>query len=156
MQTYLELLAKILRDGEVKADRLVTSVIAVEGDGVVDEYVGGYSDYLRQRPLPPAPRSAPKPSRQPGERRARERRADKLSWREQRDLEALPAQIAALEAENARLEASLADPGLYARDRAAFEACSTRHAQLAHQLKASEERWLDLAGRAEDLARGAR
>jgi ATP-binding cassette subfamily F protein uup len=137
-------------------DRLVTSVIAVEGDGVVDEYVGGYSDYLRQRPLPPAPRSAPKPFRQPGERRARERRADKLSWREQRDLETLPAQIAALEAENARLEASLADPGLYARDRAAFEACSARHAQLAHQLKASEERWLDLAGRAEDLARGAR
>jgi ATP-binding cassette subfamily F protein uup len=137
-------------------DRLVTSVIAVEGDGVVDEYVGGYSDYLRQRPLPPAPRSAPKPFRQPGERRARERRADKLSWREQRDLETLPAQIAALEAENARLEASLADPGLYARDRAAFEACSARHAQLAHQLKASEETWLDLAGRAEDLARGAR
>jgi ATP-binding cassette subfamily F protein uup len=133
-------------------DRLVTSVIAVEGNGIVNEYVGGYSDYLRQRPPPPAPRAAAKPASKPAER-ARDRRADKLSWREQRDLEALPSQIAELEREKARLETSLADPGFYARDRAAFEVCSARHAQLDAELKRSEERWLQLAAQAEDLTR---
>jgi ATP-binding cassette subfamily F protein uup len=134
-------------------DRLVTSVIAVEGNGIVNEYVGGYSDYLRQRAPPPAPRAAPKPADKPAER-AGDRRADKLSWREQRDLEALPSQIAELEREKARLETSLADPGFYARDRAAFEAGSVRHAQLDAELKRCEERWLELAAQAEDLARG--
>jgi ATP-binding cassette subfamily F protein uup len=134
-------------------DRLVTSVIAVEGHGIVNEYAGGYSDYLRQRPSPLAPRAAPKQPNNPTDR-VGARRADKLSWRDQRDLEALPSQIAKLEREKAQLELSLADPGFYARDRAAFEASSARHAQVEAELRRGEERWLELAARAEDLARG--
>jgi ATP-binding cassette subfamily F protein uup len=132
-------------------DRLVTSVIAVEGDGVIEEYVGGYSDYLRQRPPPPAPRPAPK---HPGKAapRVTERRADKLNWKEQRELDALPAQIAAFESEKTRLEAALADRGLYARDRAAFDASTSRHAALVEALRGAEERWLELAARAQELA----
>jgi ATP-binding cassette subfamily F protein uup len=133
-------------------DRLVTSVVAVEGDGVVEEYVGGYSDYLRQRVPPPAPKSPPAASIKPAER-VRERRSDKLSWKDQRDLDRLPKQIANLAGEKTRLEAALADPGYYARDRAAFEATTNRHAELVRELEHDEARWLDLAERAEALAR---
>ena len=133
-------------------DRLVTSVIAVEGSGVIEEYVGGYSDYLRQRPPPPAPVPAPKHPIKGAERGA-ERRANKLNWKEQQELDALPAQIAAFESEKMRLEGTLADRGFYARDRAAFEAATSRHAALVAALARAEERWLELAGRAEELSR---
>ena len=53
-----------------------------------------------------------------------------------------------------RLEASLADPSFYPRDRAAFEAASQRHREVIATLEAAEERWLSLAERAEALARG--
>jgi ABC transport system ATP-binding/permease protein len=133
-------------------DRLVTSVIAVEGNGVIEEYVGGYSDYRRQRPPPTAPSAASKPALKPA-RRTKERRADKLSWIEQRELAGLPTQIAEFEGEKARLEAALADPDFYARDRGAAETSAARHAQLVAELRRAEERWLELAGRAEDMAR---
>jgi ATP-binding cassette subfamily F protein uup len=137
-------------------DRLVTSLIAVEGDGVIEEYVGGYSDYLRQRQRPPPPLlAAPKPPVKTVERAA-ERRVDRLGWKEQRELDALPAQIAAFENEKTRLEVALADRGLYARDRAAFEAATSRHAALVDVLARAEERWLELASRAEELARLSR
>jgi len=133
-------------------DRLVTSVIAVEGSGVIEEYVGGYSDYLRQRPPRPAPRVAPKRPIEAAERVA-ERPANKLNWKEQRELDSLPAEIAALESEKTQLEAVLADRALYARNRAAFEASTGRHAALVEALARAEERWLELAGRAEEFTR---
>jgi ATP-binding cassette subfamily F protein uup len=135
-------------------DRLVTSVIAVEGSGVIEEYVGGYSDYLRQRRPPAVPRPAPK---RPIKAAARvvETRASKLGWKEQQELDALPAQIARFESEKARLESTLADPAFYTRDRAAFEASMSRHAALVEALARTEERWLELAARAEELARGS-
>jgi ATP-binding cassette subfamily F protein uup len=136
-------------------DRLVTGVIAVEGDGVIAEYVGGYSDYLRQRPQQAAPRSATKHPLKAG-RRAAEKRADKLTWKEQQELGALPAQIAALESEKTRLEAALADHAFYTRDRAAFEGSAARHATVVKALARAEERWLELASRAEDLTRETR
>jgi len=133
-------------------DRLVTSVIAVEDAGVIAEYVGGYSDYLRQRPPPPVPLPAPKPAAKPDARGA-QRRVTKLSRKEQQELDALPARIAAFESERTQLETSLADRAFYARDRAAFEAFSSRHAALVEALARAEERWLELAGRAEELSR---
>ncbi len=120
-------------------DRLVTGVIAVESNGTIDEYVGGYSDYLRQRCPPPAKpiaRAAAKPSgREPGPAPAR------MSFKERRELDSLPGTIAALEAEKARLEAG-------------FEAASARHRDVLAALAEAEERWLILAERAETLARG--
>ncbi len=134
-------------------DRLVTSVLAVEGKGVVAEYVGGYSDYLRQRPAPSvkAPvKSAAKPAPRP-----QAKRADRLSFNEQRELDGLPAKIAALEAERSQLERSLADPAFYGRDRAGFETATQRHHEVTAILAAAEERWLGLAERAESIARGS-
>ena len=135
-------------------DRLVTSVIAVEGDGVIEEYVGGYSDYLRQRPAAAPPSAAETAGQGRGARRPKQ--ATKLGRKEQRELDALPAQIAAFESEKTRLEAALADRAFYARDRAAFEASSSRHAALVEALARAEERWLALAGLAEELSRASR
>jgi ATP-binding cassette subfamily F protein uup len=133
-------------------DRLVTSVIAVEGDGVVEEYVGGYTDYLRQRRAPRAAKAAPrdpKPAlREPAPATPAPAR---MSYKDQRELDLLPGRIAALEKDSATLEAALAEPGFYQRDRAAFEAATRKHASVAAELAAAEERWLVLAERAEGL-----
>jgi ATP-binding cassette subfamily F protein uup len=137
-------------------DRVVTSTIAVEGNGIVREYVGGYSDYVRQRPPQPSA-AAPKSSSGPAPARAAEpprpRAPTRLSFKEQRELDGLPDEIGRLTAEKAALEAMLAAPDRLAGDRNAFEAALRRHAELAATLAAAEERWLVLAQRAEDLAR---
>ena len=85
-------------------DNVVTQTLAAEGDGRWREYVGGYSDWLRQRPQPRAPtcrsarrrRAAPAPHRPPKR---------KLSFKEQRELESLPGEIEKLEAEQQRAHA---------------------------------------------------
>jgi hypothetical protein len=61
-----------------------------------------------------------------------------------------------LESEKARLEEALADRAFYARDRAGFEATTSRHAELVEALARAEERWMKLAGRAEEFARVSR
>jgi ATP-binding cassette subfamily F protein uup len=136
-------------------DRLVTSVIAVEGDGRIVETAGGYADHLRQRP--PAPPSKPTtPRAAPAAPTPRRESRARLGYQEQRELAGLPAQLADLGAEIARLEASLADSGFYGRDRAGFEASVARLAAARGELEAAELRWLeleekrDLAERLED------
>jgi ABC transport system ATP-binding/permease protein len=133
-------------------DRLVTGVIAVEGDGAIDEYVGGYSDYLRQRRPPRAAKPTAKPAGKPSERPAA-MRADRLTFKDKRELDTLPGTIAALETEKAQLEAALADPAFYPRDRVGFAVATERHREVIAALEAAEERWLALAERAESLAR---
>ncbi|MCC6471502.1 MAG: ATP-binding cassette domain-containing protein [Alphaproteobacteria bacterium] len=133
-------------------DRVVTSTIAVEGDGIVHEYVGGYSDYLRQRRPPAAKPSQPRAGPKPAPEAPRAKMPTRLSFKEQRELDTLPQEIARLEAEKAKLEAVLAEPDRLAGDRAAFEAALKRHSELAAALSAAEERWLALAERAEALA----
>ena len=133
-------------------DRLVTSTIAVEGDGVTQEYPGGYSDYMRQRPPPPTPPAAPvtaKPAAPAPESAPKAKR--KLGYKEQRELDQLPARIESLTAEVKKLTDRLADPALFARDAAAFSRLTAdleaRHAELA----AAEERWLELEALREEL-----
>jgi ATP-binding cassette subfamily F protein uup len=129
-------------------DRLVTSIIAVEGDGAVHEYVGGYTDYLRQRRAPKATRPA---ERRPAPEPQRNHAASKLSFKDQRELDALPERIAKLEAEKVEIENLLADPA-GAADAAKLKAGMVRHGELVAELAAAEERWLALAERAEELA----
>ena len=134
-------------------DRLVTSTIAVEGDGAVDEYVGGYTDYLRQRRERPARRVAAKaPAKAEAAVPVRAAPA-RLSFKEQRELEASPALIAKLEKEKTELEAALADPARFAADREAMAQAMTRHSAATGELAAAEERWLALLEREEELAR---
>jgi ATP-binding cassette subfamily F protein uup len=133
-------------------DRVATSTIALEGDGQVQEYAGGYSDYLTQRPPTAAapPSKSPKPAgRAPAPADAP---ATRLSYRDQRERSVLPERIAALEAERCALEAALADPGLYARDAAAFQRTAARLDAARAELAAAEERWLEIELAAEQAA----
>lgn len=138
-------------------DRLVTSTIAVEGDGVVAEYPGGYSDYLIQRPARPGKAEAARAARPttgaaPAGSAPKAKR--KLSYQQQRELDQLPGQMDKLTAQAARLEATLADAGLYARDPNAF-AKATADLQKAHaDLVTAEDRWLELEALREELENG--
>ncbi|MDA8230585.1 MAG: ATP-binding cassette domain-containing protein [Magnetospirillum sp.] len=134
-------------------DRLVTSVIAVEGQGDVAEYAGGYSDYVRQRRRQGAPQPGAKPLAAARGEAARPKTATRLSYKDARELEELPGRMDALHAEIAKLEAALADPGLYARDRAGFDRAADRMHAARAELASAEDRWLVLEAMREELAR---
>ncbi len=136
-------------------DRVVTSTIAVEGDGVVHEYVGGYTDYLRQRRAPEPAKTAPKATPKPAAEKPAVPKSPpaRLSYKEQRDLATLPDKIAALEKEKADVEAALADPARYAKNHAALAKATQRHGEIAAALEEAELRWLELAAREEELTR---
>ena len=133
-------------------DRVVTSTVVVEGGGEIQEYVGGYSDYLRQRPEPvaPTPDTRRKPDTQ-GAKTQKQPRLAKLGYKEQRELDGLPDSIAGLETEIESLRENFADAGLYARDPKGFARISDRLAAAAAELTAAEERWLELEARREAL-----
>ncbi len=133
-------------------DRLVTSVIAVEGDGEIAEYVGGYSDYLDQRPKKDEPAAKPK-AETPRAETPRVKTASKLSYKDARELEELPGRMDKLHGEIAKLEAEINDPGLYARDRARFDKAAARLDAARAELEKAEERWLELEALREELAR---
>jgi ABC transport system ATP-binding/permease protein len=129
-------------------DNVVTSVIAWEGDptfggrpGLWREYEGGYEDWKRQRErarvAPPAATAAARSEAAPKAERAR----TKLGYKEQRELEALPARIAALEAEQKQLDAQMADPAFFAREPERASAAAARHAQIEDELMQCLERW---------------
>jgi ABC transport system ATP-binding/permease protein len=134
-------------------DRLATSTIVLEGDGKATEYAGGYSDYLIQRPPPAeAPAAAAKSAAKPSAATpAAPKKAVKLSYKDQRELDELPGKIAKLEAEIAKLESAMADGGFYARDAAGFAKTSARLEAAQGELATAEERWLELEALKEEL-----
>jgi ATP-binding cassette subfamily F protein uup len=139
-------------------DNVVTSTIAWEGDpaygghpGLWREYEGGYEDWKIQRERArglaqaSAPASAPAPRPSEPARPAATR--TKLSYKEQRELDTLPARIEALEAEQKDLNDRLADPVLYAREPQRAAELHARHAAIDEELLAALERWEALASR---------
>jgi ATP-binding cassette subfamily F protein uup len=124
-------------------DNVVTSTLVLEGGGRVGEYVGGYSDWLRQRKPPEPEKAAPRP--RPTETPARERapKKRKLSFKETHELAALPEKIEAVEAERDTLYASLAD-ATFLRDGRAVADAKTRLAELEHEIETLMARWEEL------------
>jgi ATP-binding cassette subfamily F protein uup len=123
-------------------DNVVTSTLVFEGEAQVNEYVGGYSDWLRQRRVPAKPRaSVPAPA---NSRRVRGRR---LSYKEQRDLDAMPGRILRLEAEQLQLQAAMADPKLFKDDPARATAALQRLQSLATELENAYAVWDALESR---------
>ncbi len=139
-------------------DRLANGILAMKGDGTVEEYAGGYSDYLVQSGAASGPsvESAPLQKSPARADRATGLRAPRprLSYREMRELDALPAEIERLSTLRTALERGLADPSLYARDRGRFEAAMGELATTREALERAEARWLELAQREEELAAG--
>jgi ATP-binding cassette subfamily F protein uup len=136
-------------------DAIATQSLVAEGDGRWKEYVGGYSDWLAQRPVPlaatvtaPAPAPAPFP--------ARDRARVKLSNKEQRALEALPGEIEALEAEQAALHARMASPDYHQASADAMKADVARNEAIDALLAAKLEQWTALEDKARQAADGGR
>jgi len=128
-------------------DNVVTSTLVFEGGGKIGEYVGGYEDWARYRerianaasaPEPPAtaPSSAPSAKSKA--------KSGKLSYNEQRELEALPAKIEALEAEQAELHAALSDENFHRGQREKIAAAAARLESLAGELEICYARWQEL------------
>src|SRR5207302_2971145 len=131
-------------------DRLVTSTIALEGDGTAVEYAGGYSDYLVQRG--PREASAAMARQEKAPAPARERTSpQRLGYKRERALAELPRKIAALQAEIAQLQSALADPDLYRRNAADFQAKTQRLSAAHAELDAAETEWLQLEMLKEEL-----
>jgi ATP-binding cassette subfamily F protein uup len=128
-------------------DRTVSAVVVAEDGGRWTVYAGGYTDMVAQRGEGVTARSVKPEARTPREKQTgAEAPAPKrrLSFNEKHALETLPGRIAALEAETAKLSKLIADPGLYARDRAAFETASAALAKAQADLAAAEDEWLRL------------
>ena len=129
-------------------DHVVTSTIVFEGEARVAEYVGGYEDWLRQRPTrtqPDEPEARqpvvePRPST-PGPASPARRKATN---KEQREREELPARIDALEREQRQLEAATAAPDFYRRPKTEIESMLARLAALPDELLAAYARWSEL------------
>ena len=132
-------------------DRLVTSTIALEGDGTAIEYAGGYSDYVSQRGPRVEPTGVtPSRARSKPASPARETKA-RLGYKRERALVELPKKIEALRAEMAAINEALADPGYYARDPKGFAAKSARLGTAQAEIDAAETEWLELEMLREEL-----
>jgi ATP-binding cassette subfamily F protein uup len=138
-------------------DRVVTSVIASEGNGRWIEYAGGYTDMLAQRAA--APRGSPpvkarlneaQPTPQGGGR-SPAGLPRRMNFNDLRVLDMLPGRIGALETQIAELSAVLADPDLYARDPTRFGATTEALALARDELAQAEERWLKLETLREEI-----
>ena len=137
-------------------DNVVTQTIAAEGDGTWHEYAGGYSDWASYKASVAKEAVKPKAEPKPAPKVAEPSRiaepvkpkGEKLSWKEQRELESLPGKIAGLEAEQAELGKRLADPTIYQTDPAAAQKASDRLAVIDDELMLLLERWEGLEARA--------
>ena len=141
-------------------DRIVTSVIAAEGEGRWTEYAGGYTDMIAQRrgadlsstkqaPDAKSDRSRTMSSTSAAMPNAQKR---KLSFKEKHALETLPGQIEKLNADIARLQNTLATPNLFTKDVAAFNAAAADLKKAENKLAKAEEQWLELEMLREELA----
>jgi ATP-binding cassette subfamily F protein uup len=135
-------------------DRTVTITLGLDGSGKVDVVAGGFEDWVRKRyqehrsPGKAGPQAksagAPGPRPSPGN--------SKLTYKDQRDYDRLPAEIERLEASVAADEAALSDPDLYTRDAQRFAELTERIARHRADIEAAELRWLEVAEMAEKLS----
>jgi ATP-binding cassette subfamily F protein uup len=158
----LELLEELLEDYDgtvflVSHDRtfldnVVTQVIVAEGEGQWREYIGGYSDWERVRPvIETAPtkgtaNTEPKPSSKDIQTKPVSKQK-KLSYKDQRDLEQLPTLIAQLEQEQKAVSERLADPDLYKQQPDEVQRLNHRFAEIDQMLLANLEKWETIEAR---------
>jgi ATP-binding cassette subfamily F protein uup len=145
----LDLLEELLTDYRgtvllVSHDRaflnnVVTSTLAFEGDAIFREYVGGYDDWLRQRPLRAPEKTAPAPRPE-----AVRGQPKKLSYKDSRELEALPQKIEKLEKERGLLQTQMGAPTFYQQDKSAIGKVQARLAELDAALATAYARWEEL------------
>ena len=166
----LELLEEILMDFQGTLllvshdrdfmDRCVTGLLVMHGDGRVEEQAGGYSDWesrggkllaesavanadgAANASMTQVPLAAPasKPATTPVIKKR------KLSYKEQRELDALPARLEQLEERQSELESAIADPGFYQQDQTAVSNTLDELSRISEELDKALERWTELEG----------
>lgn len=122
-------------------NNVVSSTLVFENDGEVNDYVGGYDDWLRQRAIAPKKDmnesgKKPVPTAQP-----KEKKSKKLGYKEQRELEALPRQIEALEAEIEQLHEKMAQPDFFQQEKEMITKTQATLKQAEERLKLSYQQW---------------
>ena len=123
-------------------DNVVTSTLAFEGDGVINEYVGGYEDWLRQsKNLKP---KAAEKSTQVKEVK-KEKTKEKLTYKDQRELDGLPQKIEDLESEQESIQKQVSEPDFYKGEQAEVDKVLARLAELEKELEHAYERWEELS-----------
>ena len=131
-------------------DKTVTVTLGLDGSGTVDIVAGGYEDWTARKKAVKAAKpkagvaaatAAPKAAKP----------AAKLSYKDQRDLDRLPGEVARIDGELMAVEELLHDPDLYARDPKRFADLTDKAAALRAEKDAAEERWLEVAAMAEEL-----
>jgi ATP-binding cassette subfamily F protein uup len=124
-------------------DNVVTSTLACERQGSVQEYVGGYEDYLRQRPSGSAKDASGNAKNASGNAKSASgsKPKTKRTFKEEREYADLPARIAALEAEQRLLHDAIADPDFYKKPAAEIHASLDRVTAIEGELLAALERW---------------
>jgi ATP-binding cassette subfamily F protein uup len=133
-------------------DNVVSSTLVLEGDGKVGEYVGGYSDWLRQKPVDRPFAEAPTPVAKPAKTAdvpaapSSDKPKRKLSYKDARELEQLPARIEQLEAEIAKHADAMNDPSFYQQDNAAIQQANEALAKAQAELDSAYARWAELDG----------
>ncbi len=138
-------------------DRVATSVIVAEGGGVWREYAGGYSDMVAQRGFgvsgaPAAAKaSAKKAALAPTTSAPRAEGKRKMSFKQKHALETIPARIEQLRAIRVKLQLTLDDPALFARDRATFDKTSKQFAETEAGIARLEDEWLELETLREEI-----
>ncbi|MDK9716675.1 MAG: ATP-binding cassette domain-containing protein [Trichlorobacter sp.] len=123
-------------------NNVVSSTLAINSDGTVKETVGGYDDWLREQQLETAPTIAVKPAQEKG--KPQKERPRKLSFKEERELEALPERITVLEAEQEQIHGTLADPEFYKNAGPEVARLNNRLEELDAELITAYARWEEL------------
>ncbi len=125
-------------------DRTVTEILAFEGDGIVEGYIGGYSDYVAKKKIALPKRSSEKKTAASPTAETKPISKNPLSGKERHELEKLPQKIQALEKEVEALRVKLLDVDLYIKNPEGFDISSRRFAEAQHELEQAESRWLEL------------
>ncbi len=125
-------------------DNVVTSTLVFEGDGRIGEYVGGYEDWLRQRKEPETVEKKPTTAAKPSGSRREKSDSRKLSYRDKRELDALPQRIEALENQIDAIQGEMAKPEFYQADGERIAEARARLEAMENELTDAYARWESL------------
>jgi len=127
-------------------DNVVTSTVVFEKDGRIQEYVGGYNDWLRQghQLAETDSPSAPSERKQAAAERRKNMQPTKLSYKDQRELDSLPAEIESIEASITDMQKVVSEPNFYSQDQEAVQAQLQELASTEALLEQRIERWSEL------------
>jgi ATP-binding cassette subfamily F protein uup len=124
-------------------DNVVTSTLAFEGDGIINEYVGGYEDWLRQSRKPKAEEKSAQVKETKKEKTESKK---KLSYNDQRELDSLPQTIENLESEQENIQKQVSAAGFYDKEKSDVDKVLARLSEIEKELEIAYQRWEELSG----------